>query len=98
MQAHHRHQLWPDAPPSTVLPGFVPDETTTAGEAPLTRPRVWFDARAGKARISYPPSGGPGVTPPPQRRQQEVDELVFYAEPAQPDVPARFPGVHLAHP
>ncbi len=91
MQAHHRRSLWPGAPPTTMLPGFVPDETTTIGEAPLTKPRVWFDARANKARITYPPGGGPGATPPPQRQNQELDSLVFYAEPAAPDVPARFP-------
>ena len=63
MQAHHRRSLWPGAPPTTMLPGFVPDETTTIGEAPLTKPRVWFDARANKARITYPPGGGPAKTP-----------------------------------
>ena len=62
MQAHHRRSLWPGAPPTTMLPGFVPDETTTIGEAPLTKPKVWFDARANKARITYPPGGGPFST------------------------------------
>ena len=61
MQAHHRRSLWPGAPPTTMLPGFVPDETTTTGEPPLTKPKVWFDARANKARITYPPGGGPGT-------------------------------------
>ena len=50
-----------------VLPftsGALPDETTTIGEAPLTKPKVWFDARANKARITYPPGGGPLSVPP----------------------------------
>ena len=58
MQAHHRRSLWPGAHTTSMLPGFVPDETTTIGEAPLTKPKVWFDARANKARITYPPGGG----------------------------------------
>ena len=91
MQAHHRRSLWPGAQPTSMLPGFVPDETTTVGEAPLTKPRVWFDARANKARITYPPGGGPLSVPPPERQNRELDSLVFYTEPAEPDVPARFP-------
>ena len=91
MQAHHRRSLWPGAQTTSMLPGFVPDETTTIGEAPLSKPRVWFDARANKARITYPPGGGPFASPPPQRQNRELDELVFYTEPAEPDVPARFP-------
>ena len=91
MQAHHRRSLWPGAQTTSMLPGFVPDETTTIGEAPLTKPKVWFDARANKARITYPPGGGPFASPPPERQNQELDSLVFYAKPAEPDVPARFP-------
>ena len=78
MQAHHRRSLWPGAQTTSMLPGFVPDETTTIGEAPLTKPKVWFDARANKARITYPPGGGPCASPPPRRQNQELDSLVFY--------------------
>ena len=91
MQAHHRRSLWPGAQTTSMLPGFIPDETTTIGEAPLTKPRVWFDARANKARITYPPGGGPLSVPPPERQNRELDSLVFYRKPAEPDIPARFP-------
>ena len=86
MQAHHRRSLWPGAQTASMLPGFVPDETTTIGEAPLTKPKVWFDARANKAKITYPPAVGPS---PRRRRSARTRSSTLSSTPNRPpDVPA----------
>ena len=57
MQAHHRRSLWPGAQTTSMLPGFVPDETTTIGEAPLTKPKSG-STRANKRGSPTRPAAG----------------------------------------